>query len=468
MPLIDNFIQGFNSGTYKSLSDLARLSLQDWIQMVTKTGPPPGIDAAGTLTPVEVFASVVYTRVTRAFPTAALSNRIASGNVVAQAQQQPLQQFFQNNPDLELIKYNIPVYLAAQGTGAFKGINQADQPAVIANLRVFQRVLRVAPNTDAAQALLGIGIQSATQIATIGQQQFFIKATAAGLTRKEATQVYYAAAQRYANVVSLYMKLNFNATGVLPTMVGNVNDMVPPVQQAIQSDPSLATLFGSVDYCEVDDCTTVLSPAAYLCDLLLWLRNHPQGAQTALDVLDARRPDIRNLLLNCPNTDTELPYIDLVNELLSDMVSPPTDPSSNIDPIWKQTSYGLTSEQLSAAPEYFNQPAFVTLFGAVYPQSLPYSTGLDELRTYLQQWNLPLWQLRQALLPLSGTTVDQQAAVAAERLGMNVIAENLVTQSNATPAFLATVWNTADFSSTGLAAVPAFLPAASLTYESLA
>jgi hypothetical protein len=467
VPLIDNFIQEFNSGTYKSLSDLARLSLQDWIQMVTKTGPPPGIDAAGTLTPVEVFASVVYTRVTRAFPTAALSNRIASGNLVAQGQQQPLQQFFQNNPDLELIKYNISVYLAAQGTGAFKGINQADQPAVIANLRVFQRVLRVAPNMDAAQALLGIGIQSATQIATIGQQQFFIKATAAGLTRKEATQVYYAAAQRYANVVSLYMKLNFNATGVLPTMVGNVNDMVPPVQQAIQSDPSLATLFGSVDYCEVDDCTTVLSPAAYLCDLLLWLRNHPQGAQTALDVLDARRPDIRNLLLNCPNTDTELPYIDLVNELLSDMVSPPTDPSSNINPIWKQTSYGLTSEQLSAAPEYFNQPAFVTLFSAVYPQSLPYSTGLDELRTYLQQWNLPLWQLRQALLPLSGATVDQQAAVTAERLGMNVIAENLVTQSNTTPAFLATVWNTADFSSTGLAAVPAFLQAASLTYESL-
>src|SRR5208282_998878 len=93
-------------------------------------------------------------------------------------------------------------------------------------------------------------------------------------------------------------------------------------QQAIQRDQTLAMLFGTEDYCATDDCTSVLSPAAYLCDLLLWLRNHPQGSGTALDVLDRRRPDIRHLLLNCPNSDTELPYIDLVIELLADKVSP--------------------------------------------------------------------------------------------------------------------------------------------------
>ena len=467
VPLITYFAQQFNNGAYKSLSDLARLSLQDWMRIVNQTGPPPGIDPAGTRTPAEVFASVVYTRVTRAFPTAALSNRIASANLVPKAQQQPLQTFFQNNPQLDLIKHNIPVYLVAQGAAAFKGIDEDQQPAVIANIRSFQRVLRVVANADAAQALIGIGLTSAAQITTIGQQQFFMKATGAGLTKSEATQVYYAAAQRYANVVSLYLKVNINATGALPQMIGNLNDIVPSVEQAIKVDPTLATLFGSMDYCEVDDCTSVLSAAAYLCDLLLWLRNHPQGSQTALDVLDARRPDIRNLLLNCPNTDTELPYIDLVNELLADKISLPSDPNSTINPIWKQTSYGLTSTQLSAAPEYFNQAAYVTLFSAVYPQTLPYSTGLDELRTYLQQWNLPLWQLRQALLPLTGAATKQQAAVAAERVGMNIVAENLVTQTNTTPAFLATVWNTPDFSSTGLAAVPTFLQATSLTYESL-
>ena len=68
--------------------------------------------------------------------------------------------------------------------------------------------------------------------------------------------------------------------------------------------------------------------------MLLWLRNHPQSGGTALDVLDSRRPDIRNLLLNCPNSDTELPYIDLVIELLADKISPPLD---SLDTSYVQT-----------------------------------------------------------------------------------------------------------------------------------
>ena len=521
VPLVQTLVQGFASGTYKTLPDLARLSLQDWVRLVNQTGAPPGIDAAGTASPAQVFASVVYTRVTRAYPTAALSSRIATGTFVPQAQQQPLIQFFQNNPSLELVKDNIPAYLADQGDKAFAGISKEDQAAVVANARSFQRVLRVAPNPDVAQTLLGLGIKSATQIATLGQQQFFLKATAAGLTKPEANQAFQAAAQRYANVVSLYMQLNRDSIGVWPQAMGQLSDLKEPVQQAIQRDQSLATLFGSQDYCATDDCTSVLSPAAYLCDLLLWLRNHPQGAQTALDVLDSRRPDIRHLLLNCPNTDTELPYIDLVNELLADKISPP--PSANttlasaitgaqnsitvasdagfpppnfsvhrlevllvtavgggnttwtvsrgqqgttaasaangaavtltstINPPWKQTSADMTAP-VSAAPEYFNQPAYLDAVRRQLSADLAYSTGLDELRTYLQQWNLPLWQLRQALLPLSGATIAQQAAVAAERFGMNPHGGRPGDQAEFVSAAVA--WNTADSAQTDLAPCP--------------
>ena len=744
VPLVQNLLQGFSSGTYQTLPDLARLSLQDWVQLVSQTGPPPGIDAAGTATPAQVFASVVYTRTTRAYPTAALSGRIAAGTFVPPAQQRPLIQFFRNNPGLELIKDNIPAYLASHGDTAFAGISNEDQAAVVANARSFQRVLRVAPDPDVAQTLLGLGIKSATQIATLGQQQFFLKATAAGLTRPEANQAFQAAAQRYANIVSLYTQFNRDSIGIWPKAMGQVPEPDEPVQEAIQLDPSLATLFGSQDYCATDDCTSILSPAAYLCDLLLWLRNHQQGAQTALDVLDSRRPDIRHLLLNCPNTDTELPYIDLVNELLADKISPPIDststsyvqealvngttyyyivtavnsvgqgapssqvsaapaapaaapgtpggvsatpgdnqvtlgwnavpgatsyniywstspgvttangteiagaanpyvqealvngttyyyivtavnsvgqgapssqvsaapaapaaapgtpggvsatpgdnqvalgwnavpgatsyniywstspgvttangteiagaanpyvqealvngttyyyivtavnsvgqgaPSSQVsavpivptsapsaptgvsatpgdnqvtlawnavpgatgynvywstapgvttvngteitgawNPVWKQTSADKTAADLSAAPEYFNQGAYVTLFGASYPFTLPYSAGLDELRTYVQQLNLPLWQLRQALLPLGGASVAQQAAVAAERFGMAPHGEDLVANPNFVPAPVA--WNTAS-PLTDVAPVDAFLQAASVTYESL-
>ena len=463
-PLMQNLLEGFSSGTYQALPDLARLSKQDWVRLVNQTGAPPSIDAAGNATPAEVFASVIYTRVTRAYPTAALSSRITTAKLVPQAEQQPLVQFFKNNPSLELLKDNVPAFLASQGEKAFTGIGKDQQAAVVANARSFQRVLRVAPDADVAQTLLGLGIKSATQIATMGNQQFFLKATAAGLTKPEANKAYQAAAQRYAGLVATYMQLNRDSLGLWPQAMGNIGGLDRPIKKAVQGDPTLSTLFGSQDYCATDDCTSILSPAAYLCDLLLWLRNHPQGAKTALDVLDSRRPDIRHLLLNCPNTDTELPYIDLVNELLADNISPPSDPNSTTNPIWKQTSADITSAQLSAAPEYFNQAAFVALSTASYPQSLPYSTGLDALRTYLQQWNLPLWQLRQALLPLTGATSAQQLAVAAERFKMSPHAVDLVVNTNFVTAAVA--WNIAN-PTTALVSIPAFLQAASLTYEQL-
>ncbi|HTA43725.1 MAG TPA: neuraminidase-like domain-containing protein [Bryobacteraceae bacterium] len=466
-PLVQALEAQFSSGKLTALPQLAKMSLADWTALVKQVGAPPGIDAAGAADPVQVFASVVYARVTRAYPTAALASRIPQ-IVTAQAQQQPIATFFTNNPSLELTKENLTVYLETKGAAAFQGISTDQQAAVVAAARGMQRVLRMNPNVDVAQNVMKMGINSASQVAVMGRQQFYQKATGVGLTKTEANQTYEKAAQRYANVVSMYMSMNIDAQGVLPKAVGNLAGWNQPVAQAAKRDQSIATLFGSQDYCAIEDCTSVLSAAAYLCDLLLWLRNHPQGGHTALDVLDGRRPDIRHLLLNCPNTDTELPYVDLVNELLADKISPPTDPNSTINPIWKQTSESATAAELSAAPEYFNQPAYIKLFSASYPQTLPYSAGLDELRTYLQQWHLPLWQLRQALLPLAGGTVAQQAAVAAERLGMNVQAESLVTTPNFVTPQVA--WNTNDFSATapnGLATVPVFLEASSLTYDSL-
>ena len=324
-PLVQALVGRFAEGTYTTLPDLARLSVQDWIDLVNQAGAPPSIDAAGSATPAEVFARVIYTRVTRAYPTAALAGRIGSSDVVPEPVRQPLTTFFTNNPQLELVKDNIAAYLAAHGEQAFNGIGAEQQAAVVNHARRFQRVLRVAPKPDVAETLLTVGIGSATEIHALGEQQFFSQAVGAGLTKPEANAVYRAAAERYGSLVSLYMQLNRDSIGLWPQAIGDTSTLNQPVSEAINRDQSLATLFGSEDYCATDDCTSILSPAAYLCDLLLWLRNHRQGSRTALDVLDARRPDVRHLLLNCPNTETELPYVDLVNELLADAISPPID-----------------------------------------------------------------------------------------------------------------------------------------------
>ena len=108
--------------------------------------------------------------------------------------------------------------------------------------------------------------------------------------------------------------------------------------------PSLRTLFGDLDYCECRHCQSVLGPAAYLVDLLHFLQRSPltpnadgdlspanyvnlylkyDASGTVLGALLQRRPDLADLQLSCENTDTEIPYIDLVLEILENAVALP-------------------------------------------------------------------------------------------------------------------------------------------------
>ena len=123
-----------------------------------------------------------------------------------------------------------------------------------------------------------------------------------------------------------------------------------------------------------------------------------------------------------------------------------------------------TAAELRAAPEYVNAAAYTVLAGASYPHTLPYDSPLDDLRTYLQQSNITLWQLRQAFLPVHNPTLAQKASLAGERFGISPHELDLITSANFVP--LATAWNTPT-PSVDLVHVPSFLQAASISYEHL-
>ena len=77
--------------------------------------------------------------------------------------------------------------------------------------------------------------------------------------------------------------------------------------------PDWATLFGSADSCACPDCASVHGAAAYFVDALHFL-----GERGVLSSLLARRPDLGEIELSCQNTDTTLPVVDLVNEILEE------------------------------------------------------------------------------------------------------------------------------------------------------
>lgn len=461
LPLVTALAQGFTSGTYKSLSDLARLSKADWLELIQRTGTASipsnmtGADAA------ETFAQETYDRITAAYPTVALSMRIAS--FVTSAQQGPLGVFFANNPTLDLRRDNVEIYLKQAGDAAFKGIPADDKAAAISNVKAMQRVLRISPHVDMAQTLLATGLSSAAGVAMMGREQFAAKMVHAGVVAADAYKMYAQACTRYAGAIAMYARFNQPMAGPWPHAFGPKAPDGGMIGDAIARNATLKALFGSQDYCEVDDCTSILSPAAYLTDLLLWLSRRTAGIAgfpNALAVLDARRRDLVNLLLNCPNTNTPLPYIDVVNELLADTISPPMPAT------WRQTT--LSAEQLRAAPDPLNANpgADTALLNAVYPRMLPYDPSLDLLRRVLAKSNVALWQLRQAYLPLHGApTAAQLAPIAGERFSISLQERGLITTA-ATPALLPRVWNTAN-PVADLAPVDAFLAAAGLSYEQL-
>src|SRR5207244_1614311 len=96
-----------------------------------------------------------------------------------------------------------------------------------------------------------------------------------------------------------------------------------------------------------------------------------------------RRPDIENLPLTCENTNTALPYIDVVNETLEYFIANTIQKLSLKDYQGHDTN-GAASEDLLASPQYVMDSvyttAYTTLRGEHFPAPLPFHQPLENLR----------------------------------------------------------------------------------------
>src|SRR6185369_3909088 len=95
-----------------------------------------------------------------------------------------------------------------------------------------------------------------------------------------------------------------------------------------------------------------------------------------LELFKLRRPDLLKLPLTCENTNTLIPYIDLVNEVMEYY----TCHSTMDDVATDSASYDTgdtTEEELRAAPQNFKLDAYKKLKDTVYPFNLPYHQPLD-------------------------------------------------------------------------------------------
>ncbi|MBX2800155.1 MAG: hypothetical protein KTR31_20925 [Myxococcales bacterium] len=152
--------------------------------------------------------------------------------------------------------------------------------------------------------------------------------------------------------------------------------------------------------CGCEHCQSVLGPAAYFVDTLFWLQGLDPAAYTELV---SRRPDLPALELDCENTETALPYSDLVIEVLEQLVSP----DHELDTL--PTGTERETEVLLAYPEHGDRlaadRAYTALKQTFHPRLLPYDLALDEVQTYLGHLGVPHVTLIDAFGDLATSTV---------------------------------------------------------------
>jgi hypothetical protein len=323
--------------------------------------------------------------------------------------------FLSNVPEFELRYDSIDRLISSRGDSVFTGVQ--DKEAVTLHLKRFQRVLRVAPRHDHMETLVSEGLDSARAMAGPPETSF-LDQFASRLGGPEQTRAYHKNARRVTDTV----------TSITTTAYQSLNDILPFVinqspQTPLKNVPDFTTLFGSYSLCECGECRSVYSPAAYFVDLMRFL--DPKSGKKALAALRARRPDLEFIPLTCENTNTEMPYVDLVNEILEFYVA-----YGSLNKDAARDTVNITAEELSANPQYIIDAAYAKLQTEIYPPSLPFHRPLEVARLYLQHLGSSRYQVMKAFAKKG---VPPDAATALEYLKISSAESQTLTGGSPLP-----------------------------------
>lgn len=276
-------------------------------------------------------------------------------------------------------------------------------PAVTREVTRIQRVWQITPGDEAMNGLLQHGVDSAQAVVRYGRDEFVqvFKDLVGG--ERNATLVHAKAQQVNATVLNLtttYLAArSAPAIGVhSPASIVDPRSSPPANVDDIPAYPTLESLVDKLDYCTCQHCRSILSPAAYLVDLLMFIDQPVTEASADFDnpqqVLQRRRPDLWNLPLTCENTNIPLPYIDVVNEILEHYV---VNGRLREDYPDRNTDASVPPDELLASPQFVSEGAYRALAEGAFPPPLPFHQTLENLRRYFRRFAAPLPEVMAAL-----------------------------------------------------------------------
>lgn len=438
---------------------LARRSEDEWVELVTKKHRAGDIKLPAEVKApdlnrsphAEIYGRELARKFREAFPTVAFSGdldrALKNGGTRGIKHADKLWNFLDQHGDFEFLNTNVDRFLKkSEETEAERGAGELEFRT---ELKSVQRVFKLATRFEAADSLLSDGIHSAQQIYRMGKSEFVQKyKEARGFDHQTARRTWNRAADTHAGALTIVGDLKALDKETVPQAL-KLKDY-----QALESFPNWDNLFRSGDVCDCEQCRSVLSPAAYFADLLMFLKDREslKPKKMAKDILLDRRPDLGYIELNCDNAMTTLPYVDVVCEVLENVIADGENDVelqglttiaddavsrtkvanalashqlaisdnftlSSIDPASRWVVHGddityllkkngqpnfsaeilrntkTSSDELRAYPQYVNAKAYEQLAAARFPYTLPFDLYAEEVRAALQKSSLQRWDL---------------------------------------------------------------------------
>ncbi|MEO1396820.1 MAG: neuraminidase-like domain-containing protein [Cyanobacteria bacterium J06634_5] len=433
----DNWVTAFTqNNSVHNLRDIAlNYRKQDFKSLIRAAGIPKDAEGEDEEDCLENCATRVSDRLFRMAPTAVIHRMVRDQEVAAEDQnvRHGVDSFLNQNPELDFRKTS--VLQALQRPESLQDVPEAHRENVVDGLKKLQRLSVLSPKAETVPTLMKAELTSAYAINEVPMERF-VSLYADRLGGEKVARTVHRNAQNVTvRNEEAYIALRQAITGAPVRMIhGDLatdtrKDEAAAFVQQNKIPLNFGTLFGNVDLCECGHCNSVYSPAAYLVELFQYLRNNnldPDNDKTGEDGINGtplkkffrRRPDLGHLQLTCENTNTLIPYIDLVNEVMESFIAHLDDyEADNHSP--KQTNIAVhnvkdeSSGELLAEPQHTNYKTYRILKKAVYPVcKLPYHQPIDATRQYLNYLGTSRYELFETFRKDVSFPVEENASEA--------------------------------------------------------
>ncbi|WP_035713165.1 neuraminidase-like domain-containing protein [Azorhizobium doebereinerae] len=235
------------------------------------------------------------------------------------------------NPDVEFLALDYTP--GSQDLARLKtnGIAEKDLALVVNTFKAEQRIFAVTDDPELSARVLEAGYASSLAIA---REDFETFSATSGLSAETARTIYDRASGTLSGVSALVGSVIDVVKGGFGSL--GVGNLFEDVSDGLKAMEGYADLFGPTEVCDCDHCQSILSPAAYFVDLMYFIEQHVTSkvftgtkADHALS-LKVRRADLWTLPLTCANTNTLLPTLVVVNEILEAYITGKFSPATNV------------------------------------------------------------------------------------------------------------------------------------------